>query len=401
VQNDYLKLLASPAIQGYIHARENDDERKLVLQLKSIQGLPTRLIAQQISGRRKAKHKLPTYYATDGIVFPPTVNLEQSSSEQTATFKCELLNITQCGSEKLVDLTGGFGVDAYFFSRRFADVIYIEPDTELSLIAAHNHEVLNASNIEHLQKSAEEFLSRFDGRVNVVFIDPSRRGYGDQKVHSFRDCQPNLSAIQSRIFEITDCLLVKASPLLDIKAAIADLTFVKVVAIVSVENECKEVLYFCQKDFSGETRLEAIDIAGDERQLMSFTFSEERLAESDYSLPDSYLYEPNVAVLKSGAFKLVGTRFELKKLEVNTHLYTSGELRMDFPGRIFSIRGELNSNNASNFFPDKQANFIVRNYPAKPAELARRLKLIEGGMEYVVATSSMGRKMLLAARRVK
>jgi hypothetical protein len=399
--NSAVDSLGSRDVQKYIWENESIDEKDLVLRRKDIHGVPVRLVAQQIAGRRKARHKLPLYYSTVGVVYPPQMNLEQSSSEASAAFKTGYVARVAGGRNLLVDLTGGFGVDSFFFSRSFREVRFVEPDPNLLQIARHNHHVLGATNIFHANESAEKFLNVNDVRPDIFYIDPSRRSSSQQRVHSLRDCQPNITELQSRIFQCAKFLLVKTSPLLDIKAGMTGLPHTKAVIVLAVDNECKEVLYWCEKDFAGVVTIDAINLSGGETQKFTFSFDDERSAEPVYSAPDLYIYEPNAAVLKGGAFKLVGTRFGLSKLEAHTHLYTSSKLEDGFPGRIFSIQGHVHAKEPEVYFPVREANILIRNYPTTVADLTKKLKLREGGEQYLIATSALGKKMLLAAARIK
>ncbi len=395
-----LNALLSPTIQAYLHAHEDVDIESFLLKHQTLFELPASVLANQLAGRQKAKEKLPEFYATNGIVYPPVVNMEQCSSEQTANFKASIL---KSAGKTLADLTGGFGVDTYYFSKFFDCVYYIEPESSLVEIAKHNHTILGAQNIFHRQLTAEEFLETSTHPVDCIYVDPSRRKTGNQKVYSFADSQPNVIALQEKLFEKASTLLIKASPLLDVQQGIQELKNVERVFIVSVANECKELLFWCSNDFEKEPLMEAINVekTGD---ISSFSFyrSAEQVQKIQHTNPLTYLYEPNASILKSGAFKLVGSRLLLQKISANTHLYTSDVLIKNFPGRVFKIEAHVkaNPNEVLKFFPDGKANITTRNYPLSVEELRKKTKLKNGGEKFLIGFSGVSEKFLAVAQKV-
>ncbi len=402
MRSSELLLISTPEVQEYLSANESIDEKKLVLAKKEILGIPTSEMAIQIIGRRKAKLKFPTWYQTKSIVYPPTVNLEQSSSEATAKFKAELIQSELIDFNLLVDLTGGFGVDTFFLGKLFSEATHIEPNETLSIITAHNHRLLG-TNVLHERQTAEEFLKANKKKVHLFFIDPSRRSES-KKVFKLADCQPNIVALQDALFSFSHFILTKASPLLDIQQALRELKHVTKVAVVSVENECKELLFLQKFGFEGEPIIEAINLSNEgavvERFL--FTASEEKAATVFFSSPLDYLYEPNASILKSGAFKLVAEKFGLSKLQANTHLHTSTLLFADFPGRVFKIEA-LNPTlqMLRMLLPEGKANVATRNYPLSAEELKRKLHLKDGGEKFVIGFSEENRKSVVIATRIK
>lgn len=393
----------STEIQRFIRDHEDEDEKALVLRYKSILGVPSRLIAEQIASRRKAKTKLPTWYKTSGIIFPPGINVEQTSSEITAGFKYEVLkDIMDSAIESAVDLTGGFGTDSYFLSQLFSKVDYVDLDETLVEIARHNHRTLTAVNILHHQSTAENFLEEMDYSPDLIFIDPSRRTK-NRKVISFAASEPKVIELQSRIFQKSKHLLIKASPLLDIKLGIKELKFVKYVFVVAVSNEVKELLFFAERDFSGEPHIRTINIIGHAREEFCFHYSEEAGVEPVFHDPQTWLYEPNAAILKAGAFKLLTGKFQFAKIHPSTHFYTSDSLVSDFPGRIFKLGPSLKMDprDLVKVFPNGKANVITRNFPMTAEDLKRKSKLKDGGELYLLAFSGRTKKHLYQASRVK
>ncbi|SKC75520.1 THUMP-like domain-containing protein [Ohtaekwangia koreensis] len=394
-----LSTLLTQEAQQFIHQHANDDERELVLKYKEIHGVPSAQIADQISGRRKAKDKLPVFYTTPNIIYPPGANLEQSSSEITAIYKTEIVKEEAVALGILVDLTGGFGIDTYFLSRIFNRVEYIEPNAALLAIARHNHTQLQATNIQYHSKTSEEYIKELK-HTDLIFIDPSRRIKG-QKVFKLSDCEPDVTVLYDEIFRKTDHLLIKTSPLLDIQQGLRELKTVKKVYIVSVANECKELLFLCSRSYTGEPEIEAVNILTNRTDKFSFTFAQERAVEVVYNSPMEYIYEPNASLLKAGAFKVVALRHNLFKIHPSTHLYTDSHYIQDFPGRIFKVEALIKSDRKiiQSYFPDGKANVITRNYPLSTEELKKKTGLKDGGLKFLIGFSGKNEKFLAVAER--
>ena len=392
--------IAAEEVQEYIFSHAEEDEGKLLLKDRTILGVPTGLIAHQIRIRRKAETKLPLFFKTKGVIYPPTLNWEQCSSEATGNFKAQIVT-NEIGEHesKIADLTGGFGIDSLFLGKRAASLDYIEPDPVLLNLARHNHDVLGCTSIHYHHTTAEEFLDRDDAMFDLIYLDPSRRNLSSKKVFRLEDCQPNTNHLLQQILDRAKFALIKTSPLLDIRQGLSELTAVKKIIVVSVNNECKELLFLLQKDFSGEPIVETYNLSkgGSVNQSLSFSLNDEKSTESDFGEPQTYLYEPNSSILKAGAFKIIGKKFLLRKLQVNTHLYTSDELHADFPGRIFKIdQHEFDSKN----FVEKKANVITRNYPLGAEALRRKLRLSDGGNKYVIGFSAARKKYVVMATRL-
>ena len=400
MSQDEIKRIASNEVQEYIFAYQGADEKKLLLQRSEILGLSSSLIAQQIAIRRKAENKLPLFYKTKGIVYPQSLNWEQCSSEPTGNFKSEILSREiGNGSLKVVDLTGGFGIDSFFISKKAEFVDYVEPNIILLHIAQHNHFLLGAINIQYHLSKAEEFLVQCKTKYDLIYLDPSRRDSHSKKVFRLVDCAPNAPDLLPKIFKSTPFVLIKTSPLLDIQQGLKDLSQVKRVIVISVNNECKELLFFLQNGFTDAPVIETynLDKFGKVKQFFSFTFDDERNTDSDFSEPQTYLYEPNTSILKAGAYKMIGKNFGLPKLHVSTHFYTSNLLKENFPGRIFKI-DQLDFD--AKRFAEKKANVITRNYPVKAEELRKKLGLSDGGEKYILGFSSRKKKYIVLTTRL-
>jgi len=389
--------LAEQDIQDFIFEHEKEDEDKLVLKGKEILGVPSAWIASQIKARKKASYKIPSYYRTKGIVYPPSLNLEQSSSEATARFKAQIVSKWISANKKFCDLTGGFGIDSFFLSSLFEYCDFSEPQKDLIAIAHHNHVLLGATNIHYHNKDVFEFLTDSGKHYDLIYLDPSRRSAGQKKVFRFGDCVPDVTNIHGELYSHTDRLMIKASPLLDIQQGIKDLQCVSRVLVLSVDKECKELVFLCDMGSSGEPTIECYDIGSNE--TFSFKFSEERAAVVQNSIPFDHIYEPNVSIMKAGAFKSIATAYHIDPIHANTHLYTTDELIEDFPGRIFEIIEYVKPDKKlSEKYP--KANIVLRNYPLSVDEMKKKTGIQDGGDIYLLGFTG-AEKYTVIAKRVK
>lgn len=350
-------------------------------------------IAQQLVGKQIAKKKLPTWFKNNEVLYPIRLSMEQCSSEQTAKYKTSIIN-----SGTGIDLTGGFGVDAYFMGKTLDSHIYCEQNEVLAPIVAHNFQVFK-NKIKVFIGDGVAYLKTLD-KLDWIYVDPVRRIKG-KRVFRLKDCEPNVINLMAVFFEKSEHILIKTSPLLDIQKTLQDLDCVKEVHVIAVNNDCKEVLYFLKKDFLGETQILSVNLKKEHKEEFRFTLSEEREALSLYSEPLEYIYEANAAIMKAGAFKSIASKHKLYKLHKHSHLYTSQKLISEFPGRSFRVKEILN--------PDKKslakhisgkANLACRNFPQKVDVLKKKLKLKDGGSDYVFATtlSNDKPKLLLCSK---
>lgn len=402
---DLLKALSSGPIQKFILENEHSDIRDLVLKNKTLFSIPAASLSEQIGTRRKAKEKLPLYFNTAGILYPPTHNFEQCSSQATALYKRELIArvITDAPLRVGADLTGGFGVDTFFFSEKVRRMHYVEPESFLLDLAQHNHHLLGRKNIDYHPGTAETFLQSAEHEFDFVFIDPSRRSEKGNKVSAFEDAQPDVLKLQEEIFKTTSLLLVKASPLLDLQAGIRQLRSVKEIHVVSVNNECKELLFLCERGYESEAIVYAVNLS--DLQVtppFRFTFAEERGQSVSFGDPSTFLYEPNASLLKAGAFKTIAARFHLKKVAASTHLYTGPTLLKEFPGKTFQVEKFVKPDRRDlrKDFPDGKANVTTRNYPISAEALKKKTGLDDGGEKYLLAFSGTSKKYVVVAKRV-
>lgn len=359
------------------------DEIEKILKGNDSLNLPL-AIRHTISSRKRIQHKLPTWYNQLQIHYPASLSLEQCSSERTAEFKASLLS-----GQSLIDLTAGFGVDAYFFSKQFKEVKAVEQQQELSEISGYNARILGATPIQFFHDQAASFLKSSE-KVDAIYLDPARRDKGGGKMFKLCDCEPNVLELLPTLQEKAKDVLLKVSPFADITQLLKEVPFVKAVYIVSVENECKEVLLHIQFNQLEETEIHAVNLALSSSHL-TFTWSEEKNAKALFSLPKKYIYEPNASIMKAGAFQWVAQRYEMEKLHRHTHWYTSDQFILDFPGRCFEMKwqGPVQQKELKKILPEMKCHLLVRNFPDTVAGLRKKLKVKEGGEEYVLITTNM------------
>lgn len=362
-----------------------------ILYLAAKKKLDGIFIANQIKGRKKIEDKVPSWRDFP-LIYPITISLEQCSSEKTAIYKSSLIK-----GESIADLTGGFGVDTYFLNKSFKKSIYCELNSELFEIVNYNFEKLNC-NIEVNKKNGIEFIQELKGNLDCIYIDPSRRNEKKERVHQLEDYSPNIIKHSDLLFSKASTLLIKTSPFLEPKDVISKLKFIKEIHIVSVKNDCKEVLYLLHKGHQGTIKVHAIDLETENK----FTFEyEDELKKCELNNPLKYLYEPNSAILKAGAYESVGTHYKLHKLNRNSHLYTSQEPIENFPGRRFQIIATTNYNfkEVSKYVSEKKANISKRNFPYSTDEVRKKLKLKDGGDTYLFATTLKDNKKAIVICR--
>lgn len=383
----------------YIRTHVNDNVRDLALRGCKDTSVDFKFALQQIEGRQKSKDKLPDFYQNENILYPPTVSMEQCSSTPTAQYKASLVE-----GETFADLTGGFGIDTFALSRRFKHGYHIEPNSALSELVQHNASVLNISNLEFIQDTMEESLSQIPN-VDCLYIDPSRRDSHGNRVVCLEDCTPNIIEWKSTLLGKCKKLMIKLSPMIDIKRSLLQLPETSDIYTIAVNGECKEVLLILEAGKDPTDRcIHTINILKDGYQIFETTASEE--VDAMPTLTNTlgrYLYEPNAAVLKAGTFKSIATRFGLEKLHPHTHLYTSDILAKDFPGRIFNVDDSysFNKKEIKKALGDiKKANVAVRNFPLTAEELKALLKIKDGGEVFLFgATLTDGKLTVIQATK--
>jgi len=379
-------------VQDFIAKNINNNLSKLILSGSPFIDIDIKTLATQIEGKKKIQKKLPLWFTTFGIYYPSRISVEQCSSEKSAKFKASLVS-----GENLTDITGGFGVDSYYFSTTVKSVNYVEMQKPLMEITSHNFEQLRAKNILCNCKNGLDFLKNIEKKQDWIFADPARRDNQNKKVFRFADCQPNIPENIDLLFSKSDNILIKSSPLLDIKLGIEELGNVSDVYVVSIKNECKELLFILNNNCTKTTQIHAVELAKENIFHFEFTYNEESNCEVCYSIPQNYLYEPSVSLLKAGAFKTIANRSGVSKLHKSSHLYTSEELIKDFPGKSFRIKNSYPYHGLRSAKKDlpKQANIVCRNFPTKPENLHKKLKIKNGGLAFLFFTTNKEEELII------
>ena len=370
--------------KDFIREHANADVRQLALQATRYPMVDMRVAATQIEGRRLALAKLPTWARTDDIVYPVRLSMEQCSSELTARYKASLV-----GGERFADLTGGFGIDCSYMADRFSATTYIERNEELCRIAKYNFALLG-KDIRVIHADSEEALATLT-QHDWIFVDPARRDTAGRKVAALSDCEPDVCRLEKVLLEKAKRVMIKCSPMLDIAQALRELHSVSEVHVVSVNNECKELLFILESPAPSEPIVHAVNFSNGDTQTFTYRAAEEATAQCTYTdTVRRYLYEPNSSLMKAGCFRLPATRWDLEKLHRNSHLYTSDILHCNFPGRVFEVKSTdgFSKNELKRLTAEtKKANIAVRNFPERPEALRKRLKLADGGDDYLFATT--------------
>ncbi len=388
--------------QDFIRNHWREDVNALALAGCRDHAVDLRLALQQIHGLQKAEKKLPAHFAAAGVLFPSALAMEQCSSWAAAQYKASLLQ-----GDTLVDLTGGFGVDTFAFARRFGACVYVEPQHALCETVRHNAKAMHVSNVAFCCQTMEDYLRRAQP-ADCLYLDPSRRDSLGRRVVSLADCTPDIVGCKETLLALArKAVMVKLSPMLDIRDTLARLPETAAVHAVSVDGECRELLFvLSRKHVNPQQRpFVAADIRNGSTATFRFTPQEEMEARPLWAdSTGKYLYEPNAALMKAGAFRSVAVRFGLHKLNPNSHLYTSDHLLPDFPGRVFEVRDAFTFGKkqcAERLKGITAANVAVRNFPLTAPELQKRLSLKDGGEHYIFGTTFYGgRKMLLCCRKV-
>ena len=410
------------ATRDFIRNHAEADVRQLALQGSKDPEVDMTFALEQIAGRQKARTKIPSWAAIDGIIYPPHLSMEQCSSERTARYKGCWLNEKPDKAFKFVDLTGGFGVDFAFIAQAITQhqtpntqhLIYIERQPELCAISSENFKRLGLPHVEVVCGDGVEYLHQLN-HADLIFLDPARRDEHGGRTYGIADCTPNVLEIRDELLEKADRVLLKLSPMLDWRKAVADISdkrevisdkccaHVNAVHIVSVDNECKELLIEVINDkcnvISAATSLRVICVnllSDGTEEHFDFEALSPLTVTSTYHLSlitYHFLFEPNASIMKAGCFELLEQRFGARQLDKNSHLFVSDKDMPDFPGRRFTIEHitSMNKRELKEALSGiDRANITVRNFPMSVAELRKKLKLKDGGEVYVFATTVTG-----------
>ena len=389
--------ILNPEIQKFITANLTANNTQLAFQKNPFPHVDWKEIINQIVAKQKAKDKLPSWYLAENILYPSKISLEQTSSERTAAYKASLVS-----GLRLIDLTGGFGVDDFYFAKSIKHITHCEINEELSEIVAHNFEQLKVTNCDFIVGDSTPILEDLNQKFDWIYIDPSRRNEVKGKVFMLQDCAPNVPQLLDYYFNYSVNIMVKTAPILDITAGLLELKNVKEVHIVALENEVKELLWIIEKDYVNPIIIKAINLIKSNMETFETSYSEMELPVS-FSLPKTYLYEPNSAIMKSGAFNAVATQYSIDKLHPNSHLYTSDTL-IDFPGRIFQIENTFpyHKTEMKSFLMDKKANVTIRNFSETVENIRKKWKIKEGGNLYSFFTTDKNdNKIVLLCSKLK
>ena len=405
----------------FVRQHANDDVRKLALQGAKDAEVDLQMALQQIAGCQTARKKLPSWAEVEGVIYPPHLNMEQCSSEQTARYKSQIAG----KGESMVDLTGGFGVDFYWISQGFRQRTYVEQNEQLCAIAQENFRRLGRSCCVCCCDTAT-YLTEMP-HVSLAFLDPARRNEHGGRTYSIEDCTPNILELLPLLVQKADRILFKLSPMLDWRKAVSDLENaspngvfkVAEVHIVSVDNECKELLLLLDKEQTDGLRVVCVNGASSFTFLPSVgMFSSqagnnlfpvwEYLTDSDLADSPLNLYEPNASIMKAGYFAELEAQFPVQQISVNSHLFLSSDEINDFPGRKFKIlsissmnKQEIKKKFSESLVPMESANIAVRNFPMSAEQLRKKLKLKDGGDTYIFATTlASGEHKLFFCRKI-
>jgi hypothetical protein len=383
--------ILAPEVQEFLRVNERTPLSTFILKGSPFPKLTIQELAQQLEGRRKVKDKLPLWYETAGILFPPKINIEQTSSEATARYKAQLIT-----GKTVVDGTGGFGIDSYYFAQQVDQVIHIEMNAEVSAFAKANYSSLGVSNVECIVDNSIAYFAENDRHYDTIYLDPGRRSDVKGKVFMMQDCIPNVPEHLDLLLSRSNQLWIKTAPLLDISAGWNALKNVSQLHIVAVRNEVKELLWCVNASpINASLELTVVNILKDGNSTVSFNYDALLEAQATFGPPLSYLYEPNAALMKSGAFNWISEQYELFKLHENSHLYSSQEC-IPFPGRVFKIEAVLPyGKSLRKDLKLPKANISTRNFPISVADLRKKLKIKDGGTDYLFFTSLEDNSMVV------
>ena len=385
------KYILNTVNQEYINKNLDSDTTSLLFKKNETISVEIKKLIEQIEAKKRCQKKLPTWFNSDNIYYPNKLNIEQTSSEITAEYKSSLIS-----GNSIIDLTGGFGVDCYYFAKQFKNVTHCEINEDLSEIVKHNYQQLKIDNIHCLNTDGIAHIKQSQETFDWIYIDPSRRHDSKGKVFFLNDCLPNVPEYLELLFNHSKRILIKTSPLLDFSIGINELKNVKTIHVVAVNNEVKELLWILEKDCDNEINVLTINLKSNKTEGFVFPLNKESEAEVSYTEPLNYLYEPNSAILKSGAFKSIASQLNVYKLHVNSHLYTYNKL-IKFPGRRFKIDKVLpyNKKLLKKEFMYIKANISIRNFPETVNQIRSKFSIKDGGDMYLFFTTNCNNEKII------
>lgn len=392
VGNMMLSKLTLPEVQAYFRENLHQNTAAISLRKSPFPDISAAEIAQQIKGMQIAQAKFPFLFANEKIIYPPSLNLEQASSYPTASYKSQFFQ-----GKNLVDLTAGMGIDAYAFAQSFAQVTALERDQNLVEISSHNYQQLEQNNLTYFHTDFETFLKQHKNqRWDMIYLDPARRKNA-QKKFLLEDLEPNILEWMDVFFQHADRILIKLSPLFDLKLALEKIPQIHAIHLVAVKNEMKELLLYCENSVPQFPKIFAANLATNQ-PIFEFNFAEEENAEIAYADIEKYLYEPNAALMKAGAFKRIAQVYSLKKLHPNTHLYTSNESLADFPGKVYAVKEVVKD--LKKKLQNQAFHVVSKNHPLEVAAIRKKYKIKESEDFSLFFTQSIAGKIVLIAKKI-
>lgn len=375
--------------QEFIHTNLHADLSQIILKGSPFKDVSIQELADQIKSKLKSKDKLPTWFHTDNMYYPKPLSIEQTSSEMTAAYKGTLAKGTS-----MIDLTGGFGVDSFYFAKNFTALTHCEINSELSKIVAHNFRRLAQKNIHCIASDGIDVLASESKKYDWIYLDPSRRDDLKAKVFQIEDCLPDVAKHLNLLLERSDNIMIKLSPLLDLTSTIQRLKYIKDIHIIALKNDVKELLFIIQKGYVGGIKIKTVNLTKENRQSFEGTYPSN--AQASFSLPKNYLYEPHGGIMKSGLFNEVSHVLNIDKLNINSHLYTSKDL-INFPGRRFLISATFKYNKKilKKHLPGLKANIATRNFRESVAQIRKKTGIKEGGTDYLFFTTDINNSPLV------
>lgn len=378
----------SSEIQAFIKNNLDTNPTELALKKNPFPTIDYPQLINQVIAKKKAKDKLPTWFNAKNIIYPAKISIEQTSSEITANYKATIIK-----GEKLIDLTGGFGVDDFYFSKYFKEVYHCELNKELSEIVAHNYTVLNQKNITCIKGDSLAVLEQLNSKFDWIYIDPSRRSDIKGKVFLLKDCVPNVPKLLEEYFKYTNKILIKTAPILDITSGLNELNYVKKIHIVAVKNEIKELLWEIEHQYESEIAISSVNI--DNETIHQFETIYRKEYSATFSLPKKFLYEPNSAIMKSGNIEAISGFYSLDKLHQHSHLFTSDK-SITFQGRSFQIKEVLPfQKEHMKQFQNQKMNCTTRNFPLSVEEIKKKFKIKDGGTIFAFFTTNLNHEKIV------
>jgi 16S rRNA G966 N2-methylase RsmD len=385
-----LEVLTKEETKNFIRDHINEDVNQLILNPPSTLGPSFKEIITQILSRQKARKKLPEWASNYDLVLPPPLSIEQASSDQAAEYKNRLIS-----GHHLVDLTGGMGIDTLALSTNFKQTTYVEQQEDLAHLFRHNCDVLDQP-IDVVSAESSAFLSSLsDSQTRVFYLDPARRDEHKNKVFRLEDCSPNLLDLMPLLEQKGGQVLIKLSPYLDIKLILNRIQHVKELHVVSIKNDCKELLILIDFHYDGEPVIKTINM-NEENEEFEFSYKQEKSSKAQFSELGKFLLEPNASILKAGGFNALTHFFDVRKLHSNTHLYTTDNLIVNWPGRTFEIiEAQVNKKKLQDFAPKGRINVVTRNHPLSADALKKKFKITDGGDYFLIGFRDLNQKAQL------